>query len=279
MNFEKYLQSRIDELPHCRVTEAMEYSLMAGGKRIRPHLLFAVLSGYGINPEKGNDLAAALEMIHTYSLIHDDLPCMDNDDLRRGRPTCHIQYDETTAVLAGDGLLTYAFEVAGKADIPAEALLKCIQILAVCAGPEGMVYGQDLDTLETVNTADWEKLKKVHHHKTGDLLAAPLMMAAAVASQNDDTIITWKSIGYKIGLAFQVQDDVLDVTESPEELGKTNSDERNNKITSVSIWGVGKAEEIMNKLYDEVCMQIAELKDFDSEILVNLIRGIQTRNK
>ena len=142
-----------------------------------------------------------------------------------------------------------------------------------------MVYGQDLDTLETVNTADWDKLKEVHHHKTGDLLAAPLMMAAAVASQDDDTIDIWKSIGYKIGLAFQVQDDVLDVTESPEELGKTNSDERNNKITSVSIWGVGKAEEIMNKLYDEVCMQIAELKDFDSEILVNLIRGIQTRNK
>ncbi len=279
MNFEEYLQSRIDEIPASRVAEAMRYSLMAGGKRIRPNLLFAVLKGYGINPEKGNNLAAALEMIHTYSLIHDDLPCMDNDELRRGKPTCHIQFDETTAVLAGDGLLTYAFETASQTDIKADELIRCIRILSESAGPAGMILGQDLDTVETIQTEDWNKLEEVHHHKTGDLLAAPLMIAAAMAEKDEKTIQTWKSIGYKIGLAFQVQDDILDVTETPQELGKTNSDERNSKITSVSIWGIEKAAEIMNQLYDEVCMQIAEIKDFNSEVLVNLIRGIQTRNK
>ncbi len=279
MNFEEYLQSRIDEIPASRVAEAMRYSLMAGGKRIRPNLLFAVLKGYGINPEKGNNLAAALEMIHTYSLIHDDLPCMDNDELRRGKPTCHIQFDETTAVLAGDGLLTYAFETASQTDIKADELIRCIRILSESAGPAGMILGQDLDTVETIQTEDWNKLEEVHHHKTGDLLAAPLMIATAMAEKDEKTIQTWKSIGYKIGLAFQVQDDILDVTETPQELGKTNSDERNSKITSVSIWGIEKAAEIMNQLYDEVCMQIAEIKDFNSEVLVNLIRGIQTRNK
>ena len=210
--FEELLNSYIDRLPESRVREAMRYSLMAGGKRIRPLLLYTVLKGYGIDETKGDAYASALEMIHTYSLIHDDLPAMDNDDLRRGRPTCHKQFDEATAILAGDGLLTYAFEIASEDTENASAALACTHILALMAGAGGMVLGQDLDMSEVSGTTDFEAVRKVHRYKTGCLLSAPLMMASVIAGHSEDTE-KWHQLGEKLGLAFQIQDDVMDVNE------------------------------------------------------------------
>lgn len=278
MNFEEELNKAVDQITESRTREAMRYSLLAGGKRIRPNLLFLTLKGYGKDEAEGLPFAAALEMIHTYSLIHDDLPAMDNDDLRRGRPTCHRQFDEATAILAGDGLLTHAFTIAAKADVPAEQKVKCIAILSEMAGPDGMVYGQTLDMAED-SSYDFEALKKVHKYKTGCLLSAPLMMAAVLADQEDAVVEHWHEIGDTIGLAFQVQDDILDVLETPEQLGKSNSDERNEKVTSVSLLGLEKARQLMDALYEESEKEIEEVRGFEGKELVDLIQGIATRKK
>ncbi len=167
MQIESLLENYINSLPDSTTKSAMLYSLTAGGKRIRPHLLYTILKGYSVNPEIGNPFACALEMIHTYSLIHDDLPAMDNDDLRRGLPTCHKQFDEATAILAGDGLLTYAFEVAASSNEDSDTIIKCISILSKMAGPSGMVYGQQLDLEAENKVIDWTMLQRIHEHKTG----------------------------------------------------------------------------------------------------------------
>lgn len=278
MQLEEELNRTIDQITDSRTREAMRYSLMAGGKRIRPNLLFLTLKGYGIQEEKGLPFAMALEMIHTYSLIHDDLPAMDNDDLRRGKPTCHRQFDEATAILAGDGLLTYAFETAAKADVPAEQAVKCMRILAEMAGPSGMVYGQTLDMQED-ETYDFEALEKVQKYKTGCLLSAPLMMGAVLAGQDDSAVEEWHKTGDMIGLAFQIQDDVLDVEESAQELGKSNSDERNGKVTSVSLLGLDEAKNLMNRLYGDACARIDSVSGFEGKDMTALLGKIATRTK
>lgn len=278
MRIEKILQSYMDALPASNVRSAMEYSLMAGGKRIRPNLLYTVLRGYGVDEAKGDCFASALEMIHTYSLIHDDLPAMDNDDLRRGRPTCHKQFDEATAILAGDGLLTYAFQVASASELPAEVTVQCIHYLAKLSGIEGMIHGQDLDMNES-ETSDWKYLKTVHYFKTGCLLSVPLMMAATIAGKDNDCVLMWHQTGSKIGLAFQIQDDILDVELTPEEFGKSVSDEDNHKVTSVTLLGKEKAEEMMNQLYEEAEESIRNLTDFNGSELIEMIEEIRTRRK
>lgn len=191
MQIELLLENYINTLPDSTTKSAMLYSLTARGKRIRPLLLYTVLKGYGIDPAIGNPFACALEMIHTYSLIHDDLPAMDNDDLRRGLPTCHKQFNEATAILAGDGLLTYAFEVAASSTESSETVVKCISILSKMAGPSGMVYGQQLDLEAENKDIDWEMLQRIHEHKTGCLLTAPLLMASTLAKHEED-IPAWK---------------------------------------------------------------------------------------
>lgn len=276
--FENLLNEMIDLLPGSRVREAMRYSLTAGGKRIRPALLYAVLKGYGIGETAGDPFAAAIEMIHTYSLIHDDLPAMDNDDLRRGRPTCHRQFDEATAILAGDGLLTYAFETACRSDADAESKNVCIAILAEMAGASGMVLGQDLDMSEVSGVTDWTALKKVHRFKTGCLLSAPLMIASVLAGHREETE-RWHMTGEKLGLAFQIQDDVFDVRLTPEEFGKSTSDQGNEKVTSVTLLGIEEAETLMNALYEECIEEISTFSGFDSAVLKELITGIQKRTK
>ncbi|MGM9940551.1 MAG: polyprenyl synthetase family protein [Bulleidia sp.] len=276
MRIEEVLRQQIAYVSDSRVRDAMEYSLLAGGKRIRPNLLYAVLNGYGKQDSLGDCFAAAIEMIHTYSLIHDDLPAMDNDDLRRGRPTCHKQFDEATAILAGDGLLTYAFETALRSQVPAETAVKCVRMLAQMAGPDGMVHGQDLDMNEDAQS-DWAYLKEVHNYKTGCLLSIPLMIGACVSDQSDEVIETWHTIGTTVGLAFQIQDDILDVELSPEEFGKSNSDQRNGKVTSVTLLGKEKAEEMMNDLYSQAINTIREMKGFDGAALVAMIEEIRNR--
>ena len=278
MQIESLLENYINSLPDSTTKSAMLYSLTAGGKRIRPHLLYTVLKGYSVNPEIGNPFACALEMIHTYSLIHDDLPAMDNDDLRRGLPTCHKQFDEATAILAGDGLLTYAFEVAASSNEDSDIVIKCISILSKMAGPSGMVYGQQLDLEAENRDIDWNMLQRIHEHKTGCLLTAPLLMGCILAKHEED-IPAWKKIGFSLGLAFQVQDDILDIELTAKEFGKSNSDQKNHKGTSVSILGIERAKEVMNDLYQSATQEIRSLTGFESAELLEYVNQIQQRRK
>ena len=278
MQIESLLENYINSLPDSTTKSAMLYSLTAGGKRIRPHLLYTVLKGYSVNPEIGNPFACALEMIHTYSLIHDDLPAMDNDDLRRGLPTCHKQFDEATAILAGDGLLTYAFEVAASSNEDSDIVIKCISILSKMAGPSGMVYGQQLDLEAENRDIDWNMLQRIHEHKTGCLLTAPLLMGCILAKHEED-IPAWKKIGFSLGLAFQVQDDILDIELTAKEFGKSNSDQKNHKGTSVSILGIERAKEVMNNLYQSATQEIRSLTGFESAELLEYVNQIQQRRK
>lgn len=278
MRIEKVLEEKINELADSKVKEAMRYSLIAPGKRVRPNLLYEVMKGYGLLESVADEFACAIEMIHTYSLIHDDLPAMDNDDLRRGRLTCHKQFDEATAILAGDGLLTYAFDVASSSTADPSIVVKCIQVLAQCAGSNGMVLGQDLDMNES-NTSDWDYVRKVHKYKTGCLLSAPLMMGALLAGKNDETVRQWHEIGISLGLAFQIQDDILDVELSSEEFGKSNSDEKNDKKTSVSLLGLEQSKELMISEYEKVKQSISEMHDFNGEKLISFIESIEKRRK
>ena len=278
MRIEKVLEEKIDELADSKVKEAMRYSLIAPGKRVRPNLLYEVVKGYGLLESVADEFACAIEMIHTYSLIHDDLPTMDNDDLRRGRLTCHKQFDEATAILAGDGLLTYAFDVASSSTADPSIVVKCIQVLAQCAGSNGMVLGQDLDMNES-NSSDWDYVRKVHKYKTGCLLSAPLMMGALLAGKNDETVRQWHEIGISLGLAFQIQDDILDVELSSEEFGKSNSDEKNDKKTSVSLLGIEQSKELMISEYEKVKQSISEMHGFNGEELISFIESIEKRRK
>ena len=217
-------------------------------------------------------------MIHTYSLIHDDLPAMDNDDLRRGLPTCHKQFDEATAILAGDGLLTYAFDVAASSNEASDTVVKCISILSQMAGPSGMVYGQQLDLEAENKEIDWNMLQRIHEHKTGCLLTAPLLMAC-ILSKHEEDIPAWKKIGFSLGLAFQVQDDILDIELTAKEFGKSNSDQKNHKGTSVSILGIERAKEVMNNLYQSATHEIQSLTGFKSAELLEYVHQIQRRRK
>ncbi len=276
-NFEKYLNQKIDLLKPSMTREAMRYSLMAGGKRLRPKMVFSVIKGYGLEEEIGYDYASALEMLHTYSLIHDDLPAMDNDDLRRGKPTCHKQFDEATAILAGDGLLTYAFEVLSTAKLSHNDL--AVKVLATNAGSSGMVLGQTLDMHEN-DEVDFNLLQDIYKYKTGCLFSAALMLGAIASNKVDDsTLKLWEEIGIKIGIAFQIQDDLLDVRMNSEQLGKSNSDERNHKVTAVTLLGECEAENLMNELYSDCDRMISSIEDFDNYELTNLLNGVKTRLK
>lgn len=277
--FEEYLEHSLLGMSPSPVKDAMHYSLMAGGKRIRPRLLFAALMGYDMNPKAGYPCAAAIEMIHTYSLIHDDLPAMDDDTLRRGKPTCHMQFDEATAILAGDALLTQAFVEAGKASTDPMITTKIISAIASYSGGDGMVLGQirDLEA-EHQKIESIEELKNIHLYKTGKLLTLPLICAAYLAKHEED-IDTWIKIGMNIGLSFQIQDDVLDVIGSVEELGKNiQSDMEHDKATYVRFWGIEKCKEEAKRLYDEALALIHSLS-IDHEVLEQLLQELSQRRK
>lgn len=250
--FETYLYETVSEKLPSRTKEAMCYSLMNGGKRIRPQLLFAALKHYGIDPKDGYACACAIEMIHTYSLIHDDLPAMDNDDFRRGKPSCHKAYDEACAILAGDGLLTKAFEVILRTKCLDANKLKLVEVLSCYSGIDGMIYGQELDIQsENDPNATLDTLLKIDEYKTAKLLTLPLVCAAIIANKSED-IEVMKKIGYDLGVQFQIQDDILDVTKTSEELGKSASDQENNKTTAVTILGLSKAKEMVRELQDDL---------------------------
>ncbi len=228
-----------------RLQQAIEYTLLAGGKRIRPLLVYTVAESVDVSLQQADFIAGAIEMIHAYSLIHDDLPAMDNDDLRRGNPTCHIQFDEATAILAGDALQAMAFELISQMPAPAEAVVHLVNALARACGVAGMAGGQSLD-LEAENAPpDFAHLQSIHQLKTGALLSACVDMTAQLnASLSKDTLAGLHRFGRHFGIAFQIVDDILDVTSDTDTLGKpAGSDSQNNKMTYPDLLGIDGARQ------------------------------------
>ncbi|WP_313349880.1 farnesyl diphosphate synthase [Exiguobacterium sp.] len=227
-----------------RLRDSMRYSLDAGGKRIRPALIYAVLDAFSIDRSKGDATAAALEMIHTYSLIHDDLPAMDDDDLRRGRPTNHIAFDEATAILAGDALLTNAFSCLLETPASPEVKLALVERLAAAAGASGMVGGQLDDMLgERGGINDVAELESIHRRKTGALLVFAVEAGGLLAAVSPRDLEHLHQYGRHLGIAFQIQDDILDVTGDAEKIGKpVGSDEENEKATYPKLLGLEGAK-------------------------------------
>lgn len=266
-----------DRFQDSKVKDAMKYSLFAGGKRVRPVLMLKIIESYGLNYKEYLDAACAIEMIHTYSLIHDDLPGMDNDDLRRGKPTCHKQYDEATAILAGDALLNEAVNVLVNSSYSSELKLGLLAILFKASGVNGMILGQTLDMEFENKPANIEQLETIHHHKTGDLISASMQMAALIANKED--LETFKEIGYKIGLAFQIQDDVLDVIGDSKILGKkTGSDLENNKSTYVSLMGIDNSNRLVEQYFNEATDLINSLK-IKHELIMEILEKLKKRVK
>ena len=246
--------------------EAELYSLMAGGKRIRPFLVLKTCELFGGDPEMVKPLAVALEMVHTYSLIHDDLPCMDNDDLRRGKPTCHKQYGEANALLAGDAMLTAAFRAISRAEtLSSELRIRAILRLAEAAGDHGMLAGQVMDAYAETHKISYEQLLKLHRKKTGALISVAVELGALGAglSENDPRYQAIREYSDNIGIAFQVIDDLLDATGSEEELGKPiGSDKESGKTTFLSFMSIQEAERFAVELTENAVFAIA---DYDKD--------------
>jgi len=240
-----------------RLTESMSYSLMAGGKRLRPVLVLLACEACGGTIESAMPAACAIEMIHTYSLIHDDLPAMDDDDLRRGRPTNHVVYGDAMAILAGDALLTLAFEVIGRDVRPGEVAAACCVDLANAAGASGMVGGQVADLEAENQPPDLEALRNIHRRKTGRLLCSALTLGGRVAGAPGEWIECLKSYGERLGLAFQITDDLLDIQGDQTKLGKSiGKDTEQGKMTYPALMGMEKsrqtAEELIKQAIDSV---------------------------
>lgn len=272
------LLSQSEGEEHSRVLEAMEYSASAGGKRIRPLLVLEFCSLCGGRWEDALPFAAAIEMVHTYSLIHDDLPCMDDDDLRRGRPSCHVQFGEATALLAGDGLLTDAFETLTGAELPAERIVRAVQILSGHSGVRGMIGGQELD-LENEGKPELplSVLTKTDEKKTADLLIAACQLGVAAAGGTKEDFAAAEKYGYALGIAFQIVDDILDVTSTPEAFGKPiGSDAENGKPTYASMLGLSGAKEEAEKYTARALEALAHFPG--NEALILLTQSLLGRN-
>ena len=259
--------------------EACRYSLMAGGKRVRPALTLEFCRLFGGDPQNALPFAAAVETIHTFSLIHDDLPCMDDDDLRRGRPTSHKVFGEAYALLAGDGLALDAFGMAASNEaVPPEARVEAVKLLSAASGTSGMVRGQIVDMFGEQNTLTYEELLFLHAHKTGALIRVAAQLGVLAAGKSVDSPEMEAAVGYaeRIGLAFQVIDDILDVTSTPEAMGKSvGGDADHHKNTFLSFKSIPEAEAFADALTEEA---IALIAPFDgSERLIALARYLAVR--
>ena len=266
--------SRFENEPQKPLFEAMQYSLLAGGKRLRPIFAFEFCRLCGAPWENAGPFAAAIEMIHTYSLIHDDLPCMDNDDFRRGRPTNHKVFGEGMAVLAGDALLTDAFCVASTAKLQGTAMADAIAVLAECAGSLGMVGGQVLDIMSEERTLSEQEVLDIQSRKTGALVNAACVLGVLAAGGSEEQVAAAGRFAGLLGLAFQIRDDMLDVIGTQEEMGKgVGTDE--NKNTFVRLYGLEKCEELVNRYTNEA---IAALSVFeDTQYIVALAKSLTQR--
>ncbi|MBQ3133669.1 MAG: polyprenyl synthetase family protein [Clostridia bacterium] len=262
--------------------EAMHYACEGGGKRLRPVLVLEWMRLCGGDPQDALAFACALEMIHSYSLVHDDLPCMDNSPMRRGKPSAHAAYGETMALLAGDGLLNRAFEVcldpANTAALKPENVLKAAHTLAVAAGYEGMIGGQTIDLANEGKRIDVDTLRELHRKKTGALLIAACQLGAQLADTDADTVNTAVEYGAHLGLAFQIVDDILDATATAEQLGKpVGADEQNEKTTYVSLFGLDGAIEMAKEetaaattALDAFGDRAADLRTLTAELLTRI---------
>jgi geranylgeranyl pyrophosphate synthase len=252
-----------EQLDPVTVHQAIRWSLFAGGKRLRPALLLAVGRAFGASDELLLDTACALEMIHTYSLIHDDLPSMDDDELRRGRPTCHIRFGEATAILAGDALQTLAFQAIAEAEgLSAEVRVHLISEVARAAGtPFGMVAGQAFDLAAESRAVTGDELERIHQHKTGALIIAATRCGALIAGARTDELEAITRYGAALGLLFQITDDLLDVTATAEDLGKTpGKDQRASKATYPSLYGIDATRTRARAVRNQACAALDEIE-------------------
>jgi len=281
---EAYLSDclRARDIPE-RLLASMEYSLLAGGKRLRPALTLTFARLYGAEGTKIMPFAAALELIHTYSLIHDDLPAMDDDDLRRGKPSNHKKFDEATAILAGDGLLTEAFSLmfscADEGGVPAARLVRAAQAVAAAAGSGGMVGGQALDMEYTARAGvSFEELRAMHAMKTGALITAACVAGALLAGAEQPFVRRARDYGINVGAAFQIADDILDVVGDTATLGKpAGSDERQGKTTYPSLLGLDKSRALATRRSEAAIDALTGLKGPEAEFLRALARYIVER--
>jgi geranylgeranyl diphosphate synthase type II len=267
---QRYLPGE-DNIP-ADIYKAVRYSVFAGGKRIRPILCLAAVEAVGGDMAPAMPVACALELIHTYSLIHDDLPVMDNDDFRRGKLTCHKVFGEDIAILAGDALLTEAFVLlyrAEKVRLPAERRLAVIQEIAQAAGISGMVGGQTLDVVSGKSVSDENTLYEIHRRKTGALIVAAVKSGAIVSNAREDKIQALAKYGINVGLAFQIADDILNIEGDRELMGKeTGSDAVHDKLTYPSLLGLNLAKEKLAKYIDAAIMSLADFDERARPLLV-----------
>lgn len=259
------------------VSKAVRHSLLSGGKRIRPIILLEFYKLFGGNDDCAYNFACATEMIHTYSLIHDDLPCMDNDDMRRGKPACHKEFGENIALLAADALLTDAFGVASKTlGIDPERIVRAISYLSAAAGTSGMVGGQVID-LKNEDSEDYNLIYQMYSLKTSGLIKAAAVCGAILAGADDEQINLCEKYGENVGIAFQIIDDFLDLNSNEEDLGKpTGSDEKNDKKTLIKVLGEDKARELAENLTAEA-ETILDMIDPECETLKNLTQYLLRR--
>ena len=279
--FNDYLKGYADSLQSIPsvLAESMKYSLLCGGKRIRPVLLLATADALGVETSEALPFALALEMIHTYSLIHDDLPAMDNDDFRRGKPSNHKAFGEANAILAGDSLLNQAYSVCLKECFKGEKQIAAANLLCECAGMKGMIAGQSADlycsTIDRELTE--EDLLYVHDHKTGKLLQAPILIASILSGSQ--FYLRLEQFGKELGVLFQITDDILDVTGQFEELGKSiGKDETENKLTYVKLYGLEGAKVRADEV-EQRCLAFLECMDVDTTFLKELVYFIRERSK
>ena len=267
---EKYISFVLnkEDFPQKNLFEIMNYAVLNGGKRIRPVLMLATYEVFSSDFEKALPFCSAIEFIHSYSLVHDDLPAMDNDVLRRGKPTCHIAYSEFGAILAGDSLLNFAFETMLANIFDSEKCIKAMQYIADAAGAKGMCAGQMTDMEGKIS--DFETLSEMCCQKTGALLKASVLAGAVLGGADTNDLSVLSEYADLLGLIFQIKDDVLDITSTDEEMGKNvKSDEKNNKITFVSKYGLKRAEELICKYKNEALKKLESISG-DTEFLSDI---------
>ncbi len=260
------------------IFESMRYSLLAGGKRLRPIMCLEACRVFGGEMEKALPTACAFEMLHTQSLIHDDLPCMDNDDYRRGKLTNHKKFSESTAVLAGDALISYGTQlIIDKSDLPAETIVKVLREHALAAGAYGIIAGQVVDIAMEGKPYDAKILEYIHTHKTADLFKAALKAGAHIANANEEQLKAMDDFGQMLGFAFQICDDILDETSTFEEMGKTmGKDKEEGKLTYTALFGLKKAKCELNCLLDKA-YDILKKQNIESEIFNSIINSIREK--
>ncbi len=277
---EKYLDEYLPVSYPEEIFESMRYSVLAGGKRLRPIMCLEACKIFGGDVEKAMPTACAFEMLHTQSLIHDDLPCMDNDTYRRGKLTNHKKFSESTAVLTGDALISYGTQlIIEKSELPAETIIKVLKEHAIVAGAYGIIAGQVVDIAMEGKPYDEKILEYIHTHKTADLFKAVLKAGAIIANANEEQLKSMDDFGQKLGFAFQICDDILDEISTFAEMGKTlGKDKKSGKLTYTALFGIEKAKCKVNCLLDEAC-DILEKQKINSKIFDSIINSIREKVK